>query len=65
MLSLGVKLTHTRQMRWLYVMYMATLTPPSTNARTHSTLTGKMSQADISKAQEKTTQYIKDHPDVY
>ncbi len=25
----------------------------------------EMSQADISKAQEKTTQYIKDHPDVY
>lgn len=28
-------------------------------------LTGLMSQADIAKAQEKTTQYIKDHPDVY
>ena len=28
-------------------------------------LTDLMSQADIAKAQEKTTQYIKDHPDVY
>ena len=28
-------------------------------------LTGKMSQDDISKAQEKTTQYIQDHPDGY
>ena len=28
-------------------------------------LTDLMSQADISKAQEKTTQYIKDNPDVY
>jgi len=28
-------------------------------------LTGKVSQADISKAQEKTTQYIQDHPDGY
>ena len=28
-------------------------------------LTDLMSQADISKAQEKTTQYIKDHPDAY
>ena len=28
-------------------------------------ISGKMSQADISKAQEKTTKYIKDHPDVY
>ena len=28
-------------------------------------LTGLMSQADIAKAQEKTTQYIKDNPGVY
>ncbi len=28
-------------------------------------LTKEMSQADIAKAQEKTTQYIKDYPDVY
>ena len=28
-------------------------------------LTGKVSQDDISKAQEKTTQYIQDHPDGY
>ena len=28
-------------------------------------ISGNMSQADIAKAQEKTTQYIKDHPDVY
>ena len=28
-------------------------------------ITGKMSQADIAKAQELTGQYIKDHPDVY
>ena len=28
-------------------------------------ISGNMSQADISKAQEKTTQYIKDNPDVY
>ena len=28
-------------------------------------LTGLMSQADIAKAQEETTQYIKDHPSVY
>jgi hypothetical protein len=28
-------------------------------------ITGEMSQADIAKAQEKTTQYIKDHPGVY
>ena len=28
-------------------------------------LTDRMSQADIAKAQEKTRQYIKDHPDVY
>ena len=28
-------------------------------------ISGKMSQADIAKAEEKTTQYIKDHPDVY
>jgi len=28
-------------------------------------LTDLMSQADIAKAQEKTTQYIKDNPGVY
>ena len=28
-------------------------------------ISGNMSQADIAKAQEKTTKYIKDHPDVY